>query len=254
MKTHLDSVIANVRDLKAVLANLEKATGLKPFHISQIPIQGRDYSLALVMLGQTSLEFIECGQLTPPVGIARVREVTLCAPQVKAEQTLWLEEGLKLVCLPGDKPLVLEAVLDSCDPAGDAEILTRVFDLERKDLAEQRGVQLCTEGACLRLLPPEADWQPTVVDDRVHFIHGWRRVAFSVKDLDAAIHQLGKAGAEIAVPRFQVMPGLEEAMLRLPSDIVIQPVYQNLPRLLLGLFWQNITSIFTGRKKGVQSE
>jgi hypothetical protein len=61
---------------------------------------------------------------------------------------------------------------------------------------------------------------------------GWHRIGLACRRLEHAVTALSQAGAEVVVPRYQMLPGLREAMFILPSGLVIQPVEQTLWKML----------------------
>jgi hypothetical protein len=61
---------------------------------------------------------------------------------------------------------------------------------------------------------------------------GWHRISLACQDLEGAVAALLEAGAGVEVPPYQVLPGLREAMLRSPSGLIIQPVVQQLWKML----------------------
>lgn len=69
------------------------------------------------------------------------------------------------------------------------------------------------------------------VDSVASNVHDLASVLEAMRDL-AGLKPFFR-GVETEVPPFQVMPGLCEAMLRLPSGLVVQPVEQKLWKMLL---------------------
>ena len=109
-KLQVDAVIANVRDLDGVLTTLERLTGLRPFYRSTLVVEGEPLPMALIKLGETTLEFIAWGRVDVPAGCSQITCVTAQVPGVTAGMYK-LEPGIELALQPGPKPRVLAVFL-----------------------------------------------------------------------------------------------------------------------------------------------
>jgi hypothetical protein len=227
----LDSVAGNVHDLEAMLAALHGMTGLKAFMRFELELDHGPVPVALVNCGDASLELLEHARGQVPPGLGRICRVILeiadRKPQAQAlEPNLWLETR------PGPKARLAEIWIES--PAADMDLAVfRGVDGSRPLEPGTGGSQvLHLGGVALRFVPQEGQAAPQTIDDPGQRLSGWHRIGLACRRLEEGVAALERAGGRIEVPPYQVLPGLREAMLRLPSGLVVQPVEQHLWRML----------------------
>lgn len=219
----VDSVAGNVHDLASVLKAVRDLAGLKPFFRFELELEHGAVPVVLIMCGDVSLEFLEHARGSRPAGASHIARVVLEVPDREpAEREL--EPGLWLAVRPGPKARVAEVEVRSSAVDEDLDVLQAcggtVMEKGLLTLGEVR----------VRFLPaPGAEPVP----DPEQQLPGWHRIGLAHPRLGEAVAALAEVGVEMEVPPFQVMPGLCEAMLRLPSGLVVQPVEQKLWKMLL---------------------
>jgi hypothetical protein len=174
------------------------------------------------MCSDVSLEFLEHARGYRPAGASQIARVVLEVPgREPAEREL--ELGLWLAVRPGPKARVVEVEVRSSSVDEDLHVLRACGgDVTEEGVLTLREVRV-------RFLPaPSAEPVP----DPEQCLPGWHRLGLAHPRLEEAVLALTRAGAEVNVPPYQVMPGLREAMLRLPSGLVVQPVEQKLWKML----------------------
>ena len=242
MKTKIDSVIANVYDLDRVLLTLKEELNLTPFFKDTINLQEQgQVRMALVSLKNCDLEFIECAKIPHPMGMSQITHITIEHPAISEETVLALEEDLPLHITHGKQPRLTCIQTDSTTPEKDASLLLNCCNESRVDRLPDDGRAFSLNEIAIHFLHKPTSSEELPAPEDLSSIHGWRRVAFGVKHIEKAVTILEKAGAETVVPIFQVMPGLREAMLCLPSGIVIQPVEQKVLKMMPLFLWKQIT-------------
>ena len=242
MQTKLDSIIANVYDLDQVLMVLREKLLLKPFLTNTITLNsGKKARMALINVGNADLEFIECAESPLPSHMSRIKEVHLQLPNIQEANILELEKGLEIWTAPGKKSAIHTIICESTCPEKDVEVLLYSCDNcyehplphgGRNFIFDDTNIQLLEKAILGNNIPKPKD---------LSTIHGWRRFSLHFKQLEEAVNLLKSSGAVVVVPIFQVMPGLREAMMSLPSGLIVQPVEQKLLRMMPTFFWQKLT-------------
>jgi hypothetical protein len=233
----VDSLAGNVHDLAGVLAAVREMTGLKPFLQFELGLEHGVVPVAQMMCGDVSLEFLEHTRGRRPSGASHIARVVLEVPgRGPAEREL--EPGLWLAVRPGPKTRVVEVELRSIAVAEDLKALRAcggtVVEAGVLALGEVR----------LRFLPaPGADAAP----DLEQCLPGWHRIGLAHPRLEEAVAALVQAGGQVEVAPYQVLPGLREAMLRLPSGLVVQPVEQKLWMMLPVVGLRSLAARLTGQ-------
>jgi hypothetical protein len=242
MKTKIDSVIANVYNLDEVLTVLNEQLHLKPFYQSTINLRNHVKArMALISLLNADLEFIECAEHPKSEHLSAITEVHILSPALLDETHLELEAGLRLRIIPGVKTTLRAIETQSNQSAADSDVLLHVCS----NCCES---PLPDGGKTFKLNDVSINFQQIMFPDscipqpeKSSAIHGWQRIAFKFEKLEDSVALLEKAGATTVVPIFQVMPGLREAMMGLPSGIMIQPVEQNLLKMMLNFIGQKLS-------------
>jgi hypothetical protein len=206
--------------------------------------------VALLMCGDTTLEFLAHARGARPAGVGHVARVLLEAPGCgPAERELELEPGLRLALRPGPKPRVVEVTVASSAVMDDVAVLQAGCGMTlpeaREDGAVGRLGRTCLRFTALPGAPLPAAERKSL--DPGQRLPGWHRLGLSCRRLEPAVESLLEAGAVERVPPYQVLPGLREAMLALPSGLVVQPVEQKLWRMLLTMGWRGLVARLTGR-------
>lgn len=242
MKTKLDSVIANVYNLDQVLAVLKERLNLSPFLTNTITIeQDKKVRMALVSLSNGDFEFIECAEQPRPAQMCAFTEIHIECPMVQEETCIELEEGLSVWAFPGAKPMITMITAHSTQPAADTEVLLHFCDNSCEHPLPDDGKEFVIEGIKIHFISQGTVGNPSPLLEDFSSIHGWHRFSLKVHQLEPAVDLLEKAGARTIVPIFAVMPGLREAILTLPSGLIIQPVEQKLLKMMPHFLWQKLT-------------
>jgi hypothetical protein len=233
----VDSVAGNVHDLGRVLAAVRELSGLQPLLQFELELANGPVPVAQVMCGDVSLEFLEHAQGQRPAGASQIARVVLEVPGWEpAEREL--ELGLWLAVRPGPKTRVVEVEVRSSAMDEDLHVLRACGgDVTEEGVLTLREVRV-------RFLPASGV-EP--VPDPKQRLPGWHRLGLAHPRLEEAVVALTGAGAEVNVPPYQVLPGLREAMVRLPSGLVVQPVEQKLWKMLPVVGFQALAAKIAGR-------
>lgn len=237
LRMTVDSVAGNVHDLASVLAAVRDLAGLKSFLRFELELEHRVVPVVLIMCGDVMLEFLEYAWGSRPAGASHIARVVLEVPDCEpAEREL--EPGLWLAVRPGTKACVAEVGVRSSAVAEDLDVLQACGGT-----MIEKGVLTLGE-VQVRFLPaPGAEPVP----DPEQRLPGWHRIGLAHPRLEEATVALAEAGAEVMVPPYQVLPGLREAMLRLPSGLVVQPVEQKLWKMLPVVGARSLAARLAGR-------
>lgn len=233
----VDSVAGNVHDLGRVLATVRELTGLQPSLRFELELAHGTVPVAQVMCGGVSLEFLGHARGQRPAGASHIARVALEVPGREPTERE-LEPGLWLAVGPGAKARVVEVEVRSSAVAEDLRVLRACGgDVLEEEVLILRDVRVC-------FLPaPGAEPVP----DPQQCLPGWHRLGLAHPRLEEAVAALACAGAEVNVPPYRVLPGLREAMLRLPSGLVVQPVEQKLWKMLPVVGIQALVAKVAGR-------
>jgi hypothetical protein len=233
----VDSVAGNVHDLPSVLQAVREMAGLKPLFRLELELDHGATPVVLLMCGEVMSEFLEHAEGRRPNGASHIAKVVLEIPDREPEERE-LEPGLWLVVRPGPKVRVAEVVVRSSAVHDDLGVLQACGGAVAEEgvlaLGESQLRFLPTPGA---ELPPDPEQQSP----------GWHRIGLACKCLEEGVSVLTQAGAQVELPPYQVMPGLREAMLRLPSGLVVQPVEQALWKMLPVVGVQALVAKVAGR-------
>jgi hypothetical protein len=232
----VDSVAGNVHDLGGVLEAVREMTGLKPFLRFELELAHGVVPVAQVMCGGVSLEFLEHAQGQLPAGAGHVNCVILEMLGLAREERE-LEPGLRLAVRPGPKSRLAEIQVLSGAVDQDQAVLQAGCGAGLASTGEGDGLALQLGSSILRLSPLAEPVSPQRVTDvgqgpLGQWLPGWHRIGLACKRLEEAVSVLVQAGGQVEVPPYQVLPGLREAMLRLPLGLVVQPVEQKLWMML----------------------
>ena len=237
MHLTVDSLAGNVYDLAGVLEAIHDLAGLKPFLRFELALAHGVVPVAQVMCGAVSLEFLEQARGHRPAGASHIVQVVVEVPD-REPAVRELEPGLWLAVRPGPKTRVAEVEVRSSAVAEDLAVLQACGGTVKEE-----GV--LTLGEVQVRFAPAPGAGPVADPDQS--LPGWHRLGLAHPRLEEAVAALVKAGAAVVVPPYQVLPGLREAMLRLPSGLVVQPVEQKLWRMLPTIAVKGLAARLTGR-------
>jgi len=113
--------------------------------------------------------------------------------------------------------------LRSRDPMGTAQYYRKMFDAKIVESIQsdgQRRIDLDLNGLTIFIarVPAEADIPPGPANPHLGLDH----FGFRVDDLDEAVADLKRRGAEFAVAPRTIRPGVRIAFLRAPDDVRIE--------------------------------
>jgi hypothetical protein len=222
MRMTVDSVAGNVHGLASVLESVHDLAGLRPLFRFELELNHGTVPVALIMCGSVMLEFLEHAWDGRPEGTSHIARVVLEAPDREPVERE-LEPGLWLAVRPGPRTRVAEVEVRSCAVEKDLGVLHRCGGTVSQDGALSLGKVL------LRFGPESGEELPPDPEQR---LAGWHRIGLACPQLEGGVAVLARAGGQVVVPPYQVMPGLREAMVRLPSGLVVQPVEQKLWKML----------------------
>jgi hypothetical protein len=242
----VDSLAGNVQDLAGVLEALRELAGLKPFLRFELELAHGVVPVAQVMCGDVSLEFLEHARGRRPAGASHIALVVVEVPgREPAEREL--EPGLWLAVRPGPETRVAEVEVRSSAVTEDLNVLRACGGTVTEEgvlTLGEASSQGSARGVRVRFAPaPGAEPLP----DPEQCLPGWHRMGLAHPRLEEAMAALTRAGAEVAVPPYRVLPGLREAMLHLPSGLVVQPVEQKLWQMLPVVAVKGLAARLTGR-------
>jgi hypothetical protein len=241
----VDSVAGNVHDLPGVLEAVRDMAGLKPFFRFELELDHGAVPVVLMMCGDVMLEFLEHAEGNRPDGASHIANVVLEVPDCEPMERE-LEPGLWLAVRPGPRVRVTEVAVRSGAVHEDLDVLRACGGAVTGEgvlMLGEASSQGSAQGVQIRFLPaPGAELAP----DPEQRLAGWHRIGLACKCLDVAVSALAQGGGQIEVPPYQVLPGLREAMLRLPSGLVVQPVEQKLWKMLLAVGVQALAAKVAG--------
>jgi hypothetical protein len=189
------------------------------------------------MCGGVMLEFLEHARDGRPDEASHIARVVLEAPDREPVERE-LEPGLWLAVRAGPRTRVAEIEVRSRAVKQDLGVLHVCGGTVPQDRALSLGEVL------LRFGPESGAELPPDPEQR---LAGWHRIGLACPQLEDAVTALARAGGQIEIPPYQVMPGLREAMLRLPSGLVVQPVEQKLWKMLPVVGVQALAAKVAGR-------
>jgi hypothetical protein len=227
----VDSIAANVHDLDGVLAAVHELAGLKPFLRFELELAHGAVRVAQVMCGDVSLEFLEQAHGQHPDGAGRIRRVVVEVPGREPQERA-LEPGMWLVIRPGSQRRVAEIEIESSKVTEDMAVLRSGCGAAEAPASGGADRALKLGNVDLRFFPLANTTAPREIVDPGQRLPGWHRIGLAYKRLEEGTAVLVQAGARLEEPPYQVLPGLREAMLRLPSSLMVQPVEQKLWKML----------------------
>jgi hypothetical protein len=235
------TLFANVSDLDAVLHELYSRLKLAPFLRFELDEHHEITPIALIRMGDHILELLGRTQgKRPETGV-------ICCVDIDApiHENIEFEPapGMKLRCQPGEtfniRSLEIVTAMPKEDTAAYIDYLGATMDKPDSPL-ELTGVGLQLTGA--EGLPPEET--PGL------FFPGWHRMSVYVPSAIESYDSMTASGStlERLVDPFQVMPGLREAMLLLPSKLILQITEESLLKMTPSLLLEWVRSKFSGHR------
>ena len=111
----------------------------------------------------------------------------------------------------------------SKNPMGIAQYFRKMFDARIIESVQSDGqprIDLDINGLAVFIarVPPEADMPPSPRDPHLGLDH----FGFRVDNLDEAVADLRRRGAEFAVEPYTIRPGVRIAFVRAPDDVRIE--------------------------------
>jgi hypothetical protein len=226
----IDSLSANVSDIEAALWKFASGIGLKPFLRFDLIEPQISVPVALLNVGTISFEIL--GHLEgerPESGV--LRSVEMDAP-IEKKMTFSPAPEMDIVCHPAKKLRVRSVEIVSHRPMEDERAL--VEELDAVSVGTKSRVMLGSVE--VRLV--SSDVGPSQQLPSLHF-RGWHRLGVRVPSVTIAHRQLIDSGFKSLQKPFQVMPGLSESMVTLPSGAIVQLTQQKLSKMIpiLALKW-----------------
>ncbi len=235
IKYQIDGIVGNVSDLDTVLTKLYDLTGLKPFLRFELISRERTVPVALIECGNFSLELLGFASGTRPKNIGYIDRIMLEIPN-KEPGEFQLEPNLTIIIKSGLKARIAEIQVYSNTIENDINILQNQCGFCKKNTGSDQNLILSLSSVGIEFHPlierSIISTEDLLKIDPNQSLHGWHRITLSCSDHKKATKQLQEAGAEILIPPYKVMPGLEESMIMLPSGIILQPVVEKLWKML----------------------
>jgi hypothetical protein len=150
---------------------------------------------------------------------------------------------MKLICHPGEKLRIRAIEVLTSMPKEDA---AAIIDHTGATIDEPEG-PLDLNGVMVRLVSAEgfpAEEAPSL------FFSGWHRLSVHVPSVIEAYDSMAASGSSLQslVKPFQVMPGLKEAMLAFPSQLILQITEESLLKMTPSLALEWVSSKFSGHR------
>jgi len=226
----IGSLMANVPDLDSALAELRSRTRLRPFLRFELVECGRSIPVALLNVGETSIELLGRVEGNRPEA-GTISKVEIGIP-VQQHDEFEIASGMKLACVSAPKPRLRSV-----------EILTQTPHRDEAAFVECLGATTVEKERSLNFGPITI----RLVRAAGHHRHeetglaypGWHRIGVKVTSASEAHKRMNEWGLRTLVEPYQVMPGLTEAMVLLPSGLVVQPTEEHLWKMMpiLALEW-----------------
>ena len=236
-KIKIDSLIANVRELEPVLGILKNELGLKPFINRHVPIDGEMVPMALISVGAVTLEFLEYARTEALPELTSIQNIVLGLPLGQSRK-IFLEPGLTMSVIPAASPCLQSVEICSRDMQADLHILQK---LGSQTLNDPRCLVL-GETELLFSVHPKQTEPEEVSFETLARQTGWRRFSLQGPPIRELVEFLQKNGCQKVKDVFEVIPGLQEAFLKTPSGLILQPVEQNLWKLIPASFLEKLRS------------
>lgn len=237
----ISAVFANVPDLDAVLSVLYTRLKLAPFLRFDLEESEGETSVALIRIGEQTLELLGRVQgERPESGVIRCVEIETPG----AEQTeIDLAPDTMLRCLPGEHAQIRAIEVLTSLPKEDAAAFIDYTGATMDDPEKPLNVS----GIPIRLIetegiPPEES--PGL------FFPGWHRLGVQVSSVNESYDAMAASGSSLQslVEPFQVMPGLKEAMLALPSHLILQITEESFLKMTPAIAVEWVKSKFSGHR------
>ncbi len=240
---NVDAIPANVFNLQNVLRRIKDITGKTPFTELKLQIGEEIVPMALIKFGGITLEFLEHAKEVN-FDVSRVSRVILEDPETTLEQLYELEPEVILEIRPGKKAKVVEIQVHTYDVAEDCRFLQTCCGAKKTISLDGEGTLLVFDNTRVRLFALEGESNYNLEDignPEIQIEHqpGWRRIAVACSDLDKIYTLMIENGARTILAPTKIIPGIREAMVVTSSGLVIQPVKQQLWKLIpyMGLRW-----------------
>ena len=247
----IDSIVGNCIDSEGVINKLKQISGLKPFLQFELEFDNGVFPMTLIMVGETTLELVGKAKGKRPSGLGYISNVVLELPDVTPGK-FQLEQDLNIEIRKGPKKRIIELEIYSSQIEKDLDILVKYCGFEKNANTRGDDVYLTQSNMnfCIRELEiKDKRLNPEDIhrNDTDMTMLGWHRLALSCKNLERAVAQLKESGSSIIIPPYKVMPGLNEATFCLPSGLVVQPVKQQLWKMLPTIAAKGIASKLKGK-------
>ena len=234
----IDSLMANVPDLDLVLAELSSRTRLRPFLRFQLVETGRSMPVALLNVGETSIELLGRVEGNRPED-GTISKVEIGIPVQQADE-FEIASGMRLACVPAPKPHLRSVEILTQTPERDEAAL--VGCLGATTVEKERSLSLGpTTIRLVRAAGHHVQEEPGLA------YPGWHRMGVKVASVSEAHKRMIDWGLRTLVEPYQVMPGLAESMLLLPSGLIVQPTEEHLWKMMPVLALEWMRSKISGR-------
>jgi hypothetical protein len=234
----IDSLMANVPDLDFVLVELSSRMRLRPFLRFQLVETGRSIPVALLNVGETSIELLGRVEGNRPEA-GTIDKVEIGIPVQQADE-FEIASGMRLACVPAPKPHLRSVEILTQTPERDEAAL--VGCLGATAVEKERTVDLGgTTVRLVRVARHHVDEEPGLA------YPGWHRMGVKVASVSEAHKCMIEWGLRTLVEPYQVMPGLTESMMLLPSGLIVQPTEEHLWKMMPILALEWMRSKISGR-------
>jgi len=230
-------VAGNVVNLEKALDAVTELTGLKPFIRFDLVTEEDLIPVVLLECGDYSLELLGNARGIRPSNLGYIEKVVLEVPD-KGPIEQEVEPGLTIAVKPGEKARLTEIHLKSSSIIPDLTIIQSWYGVKDIESSKtERGMDLKLGEVLLRFSPlPDTNQAITPESllkiDPLQRLPGWHRFQIACPQLEQSVDALIQAGAQMLVPPYKVFTGFREALLILPSGLIIQPVEQKLWKML----------------------
>lgn len=234
----LDSVYINVHNIEEALQRVKSQLGLKPFLRFELVEPAGVTPIALIQLGEHTLELLGSARGERPTGTI-IQRVEIALPIASPLQCELMPDS-ELIAYPSTQAGIRSVEVLTPRLQEDSQVLTELFGAKKSSTPSSfdlSGVQIILtprESTVSKELPSTA-------------FPGWHRLSFQVSSVrQAYTHLIANGLCSLGGP-MSVLPGFNEAMIVTVSGLILQVTEQHLWKMLPILAVHSIKSALTKR-------
>jgi hypothetical protein len=244
----LDSIVGNINNLEVALKRIYELLKLKPFVRFELLIsKSIVIPVVLINCGKYTIELLEFSDIEILSGISCIDKVIFESPYDDFG-SFELSTNLKIEIRKNSeikKPKIIELKLKSINIEIDRDFLINQCGFNsnnHEDILEFSGIRFVLKNTQHRLLENQI---VKSLRDTAHNVAGWHRISLACIDVEVATNHLLEGGAKLLEAPYKVLPGLRESMVVLPSGLVMQPMIQQLWKMIPIMLMRGLIAKFT---------